>query len=94
MPIDLTGDDITAIGRIFREYHPDAPTTFMPMDGVDAAQYRAGLAAGRERAIEEAATVALLTPEQFGSLADDSHKECAIVAARLIRALNAASPAS
>ncbi len=40
-----------------------------------------------DRACEDCAKVAMQTPDKFGTLADYSHKECALVAARLIRAL-------
>lgn len=67
--------------------------TAASLQGAAERTYLAGIAigkaAGRIEGLEEAAKIAMNTPDKFGSLADDSHKECALVAARLIRAARA-----
>ena len=73
--IELTMDDIAAIRNALGERYP--------IDERDQSIYRAGISAG----IERSAQVAMTVPDTFGTLADDSHKECAIVTARLIRGL-------
>lgn len=77
MPIELTSADVMSLRAIAARHNGP----FTADDLMDI--YRAGLSAG----IERAAQVAMSVPNHFGTLADDSHKECAIVAARLIRAL-------
>ena len=73
--IELTDADRAEIARL--------SPVFDILEADTIAIYRAGIAAG----IERSAQVAMTVPDTFGTLADDSHKECAIVTARLIRGL-------